>query len=66
LRSIGVNLDRAAVVAHPYFYDPLFVIGRPLVFDFLALFRRFSFPSRTDQWSTTADKAAGHNRFLHS
>jgi hypothetical protein len=37
LRSIGADFDRAAVVAHPDLYDPLFVIGRPLVFDFLAL-----------------------------
>jgi hypothetical protein len=40
LRSIGANLDGTAVFAHPDFYDPLFVIGRPLVFDFLALFYR--------------------------
>jgi hypothetical protein len=40
LRSIGVNLDRTPVVAHPDFHDPLFVIGRPLVFNFLALLRR--------------------------
>jgi len=40
LRSIGANLDGTAVVAHPDFYDPLLVIGRPLVFDFLALFHR--------------------------
>jgi hypothetical protein len=38
LRSIGADFDRAAVVAHPDFYDPLVVIGRPLIFDFLALF----------------------------
>jgi hypothetical protein len=40
LRLIGTDLDPAAVVEHPHFHDPLFVIGRPLVFDFLALFYR--------------------------
>src|SRR6266436_904769 len=40
LPSIGTDLDRTAVIEHPNFHDPLFVIGRPLVFDLLALFRR--------------------------
>jgi hypothetical protein len=34
LRSIGANLYGTAVAAHPDVYDPLFVIGRSLVFDF--------------------------------
>jgi hypothetical protein len=34
LRSIGANLDGTAVAALPDVYDPLFVIGRSLVFDF--------------------------------
>src|SRR6266436_896875 len=40
LPSIGTDLDCTAVIEHPNFHDPLFVIGRPLVFDLLALFRR--------------------------
>src|SRR6266478_1660066 len=40
LPSIGTNLDCTAVIEHPNFYNPLFVIGRLLVFDLLALFRR--------------------------
>jgi len=39
-RLISLDLNCAAVVAHPDFYNPLFVIGRPLIFDFLALFYR--------------------------
>jgi hypothetical protein len=38
LRSIGADFDRSSVVAHPGFYDPLVVIGRPPIFDFLAFF----------------------------
>ena len=38
--SIGAELNSTAVVAHADFHDPLFVIGRPFVFDFVALFRR--------------------------
>ena len=40
LRLTDMDFDRATVVKHPDFHDPLFVIGRPLVFDFLALFHR--------------------------
>jgi hypothetical protein len=40
LGSIDVDFDRTTVVEHPSFQDPLFIIGRPLVFDLLALFRR--------------------------
>lgn len=40
LRSIGADLDLTSVIEHPDFHDPLIVIGRPLVLDFLALFHR--------------------------
>jgi hypothetical protein len=38
LRSIGTDLDPTSVIEHPNFHNPLFIIGRPLVFDLLALF----------------------------
>jgi hypothetical protein len=38
LRSIGANFDPAPIVEHPDPYDPLFMIGRSMVFGFLALF----------------------------
>jgi len=46
LRSIDVDFNRTAIIDHPDFHDPLFAIGGPRVFDFLALFYRChqSFP----------------------
>src|SRR5262249_31240155 len=38
LRSIGAKLDRTAVVAHPNFYGPLFVLVCPLVLNSITLF----------------------------
>jgi hypothetical protein len=40
LPSIGTDLDCTAVIEHPNFHNPLLVIGRPLVVEFLALFCR--------------------------
>src|SRR5436190_20626877 len=40
LCSIRADFNPASVIDHPDFYDPLFVIGRPLVFDCLTLFHR--------------------------
>jgi hypothetical protein len=40
LRAIGADFDPTSNVAHPDFYDPLFVIRRPLILDFFALFHR--------------------------
>jgi hypothetical protein len=38
LRSIRTDLNLTSVIEHPDFHDPLLVIRRLLVFDFLALF----------------------------
>jgi hypothetical protein len=38
LRSIPTDFNPASVIEHPDFYDPLLVIGRPLVFECLTLF----------------------------
>ena len=78
LRSIGVDFNRTAVVEHPGFHDPLFVIGRPLVFDFLALFHRrnlilsdhdrvatFLFTTAHTSRQQQRNDTAGHDRFLH-
>ncbi len=78
LRSIDVDFNRTAIIDHPDFHDPLFAIGGPLVFDFLALFHRSNMilPDR-DRVATLLFAAsqttrqqrndtAAQNRFLHS
>ena len=35
-----MDFNRTAIIDHADFHDPLFAVGRPLVFDFVALFRR--------------------------
>ena len=40
LRLFGADFNPAPVIEHSHFHDPLFVIGRPFAFDFLALLHR--------------------------
>jgi hypothetical protein len=78
LGLIGVDFNPTPVVEHLDFHDSLFVIGRPLVFDFLALFHRrdvllpdhdrvaaLLFTAQTHHQEKRND-VAEHDRFLHS
>ena len=73
-----LRLQCQPCVEHPDFQDPLFMIDRPLVFDFLALFQRSNIilpdhdhvgtfliaPAQAHQQQR--DDTAEHDRFLHS